>query len=102
MSLVCVDEQGLLKDIERLIKRDIPIDIIDGFEPDPTIKAEKTGKVSQKARSRKKQSNSNNSGKKTTTRKKKISGAKSTSSNRYGNQQSRKSRSNRQKQTRSQ
>jgi len=40
MSLVCVDELKLLKDIERLIKREIPKTVIDGFEPDPTIKAE--------------------------------------------------------------
>jgi len=40
MSLVCVDELKLLRDIERLIKRDIPKDIIDGFDPDPSIKAE--------------------------------------------------------------
>ena len=40
MSLVCVDELKFLKDIERLIKREIPKDIVDGFEPDPSIKAE--------------------------------------------------------------
>ncbi|MDH5388764.1 MAG: DEAD/DEAH box helicase [Gammaproteobacteria bacterium] len=40
MSLVCVDELKLLKDIERLIKRDIPKDIIEGYTPDPSIKAE--------------------------------------------------------------
>ncbi len=40
MSLVCVDELKLLKDIERLIKRDIPKLVTDGFEPDPSIKAE--------------------------------------------------------------
>ncbi len=40
LSLVCVDEHKLLKDIERLIKRDIPKQTIDGFEPDPGIKAE--------------------------------------------------------------
>ena len=40
MSLVCVDELKLLKDIERLIKRDIPKDVIDGFESDPSIRAE--------------------------------------------------------------
>ena len=40
MSLVCVDELKLLKDIERLIKREIPEDIIDGYTPDPSIKAE--------------------------------------------------------------
>ena len=40
MSLVCVDELGLLKDIERVIKREIPKSIIADFEPDPTIKPE--------------------------------------------------------------
>jgi ATP-dependent RNA helicase RhlE len=40
MSLVCVDELGLLRDIERLIKREVPKVKIDGFEPDPSIKAE--------------------------------------------------------------
>jgi len=40
VSLVCVDELKLLKDIERLIKRDLPSHVIDGFEPDPSIKAE--------------------------------------------------------------
>jgi ATP-dependent RNA helicase RhlE len=40
MSLVCVDEHNLLKDIERLIKREIPKDVIEGYEPDPSIKAE--------------------------------------------------------------
>ncbi len=38
MSLVCVDELKLLKDIERLIKRDIPKVVIDRFEPDLSIK----------------------------------------------------------------
>ena len=40
MSLVCVDELKLLRDIERLLKRDIPKVVIDDFEPDPSIKAE--------------------------------------------------------------
>ena len=40
MSLVCVDELKLLRDIERLIKREIPRDVIDGYQPDPSIKAE--------------------------------------------------------------
>ncbi len=40
MSLVCVDEHKLLRDIERLLKREIPRDVIDGFAPDPSIKAE--------------------------------------------------------------
>ena len=40
VSLVCIDEKGLLYDIERLIKRDIAVEIVAGFEPDPRIKAE--------------------------------------------------------------
>ncbi len=40
MSLVCVDEHKLLNDIEKLIKRDIPTEIIEGYEPDPSIKAQ--------------------------------------------------------------
>ena len=39
-SLVCVDEHKHLRDIERLLKRNIPKDIIPGYEPDPSIKAE--------------------------------------------------------------
>ncbi len=44
MSLVCIDEKNLLKDIERLLKREIPRDVIDGYEPDPSIKAEPINK----------------------------------------------------------
>jgi ATP-dependent RNA helicase RhlE len=40
VSLVCVDELHLLKDIERLLKRQIPSLILPGYEPDPNIKAE--------------------------------------------------------------
>ncbi len=40
VSLVCIDEQKLLKDIERLIKRELPKEIVPGFAPDPRIKAE--------------------------------------------------------------
>ncbi|MFZ6710349.1 DEAD/DEAH box helicase [Undibacterium sp. TC9W] len=40
VSLVCVDEFKLLADIEKLIKRQIPQEIIDGFIPDPHAKAE--------------------------------------------------------------
>ena len=44
MSLVCVDELKLLKDIERLIKSDIPKVQIDGYKPDPSIRAEPINK----------------------------------------------------------
>ena len=40
LSLVCVDEAKLLKDIERLLKRDLPSQVVSGFAPDPSIKAE--------------------------------------------------------------
>jgi len=40
ISLVCVDEHGLLRDIERLIKRQIEQVLLPGFEVDPSIKAE--------------------------------------------------------------
>jgi len=40
ISLVCVDEEIFLRDIERLIKRSIPREVVPGFEPDPSEKAE--------------------------------------------------------------
>ena len=40
VSLVCVDEHQLLKDIEKLIKRQVPQEVIAGFEPDPNAKPE--------------------------------------------------------------
>jgi ATP-dependent RNA helicase RhlE len=40
VSLVCVDEHKLLRDIERLLKRDIEVKAVTGFEVDPSIKAE--------------------------------------------------------------
>lgn len=52
MSLVCVDELKLLKDIERLIKRDIPKIVIDNFEPDLSIKPQpiNAGRSQQQAK----------------------------------------------------
>ena len=40
ISLVCVDEQLFLRDIEKLIKREIPKEIVPGFEPPAGEKAE--------------------------------------------------------------
>ncbi len=40
VSLVCVDEHKLLRDIERLLKRELPKEVLEGYEPDPSIKAE--------------------------------------------------------------
>ncbi|AET88255.1 ATP-dependent RNA helicase RhlE [Burkholderia sp. SFA1] len=47
VSLVCVDEHQLLRDIERLIKRPIPQEVIAGFEPDPSAKPEPIQRRSQ-------------------------------------------------------
>jgi ATP-dependent RNA helicase RhlE len=38
ISLVCVDELDFLRSIERLIKREIPREVVTGFEPDPNAK----------------------------------------------------------------
>jgi ATP-dependent RNA helicase RhlE len=40
ISLVCVDERKFLSDIEKLIKRSLPQEILDGFEPDPHARPE--------------------------------------------------------------
>jgi ATP-dependent RNA helicase RhlE len=67
MSLVCVDELHLLKDIERLIKRDIPKVVIEDYEPDPSIKPEpinkgRAGKPGNTNRSERKQTTSQRRG----------------------------------------
>jgi ATP-dependent RNA helicase RhlE len=40
ISLVCVDERKFLSDIEKLIKRSLPQEILDGFELDPHARPE--------------------------------------------------------------
>lgn len=40
ISLVCVDEFDYLRGIEKLIKKTLDKNTIDGYEPDPSIKAE--------------------------------------------------------------
>ena len=40
ISLVCVDEDIFLRDIEKLIKRSIPREVVPGFAPDPNERAE--------------------------------------------------------------
>ena len=40
ISLVCVDEHDYLRGIEKLINKKFEREIIEGFEPDPNIKAE--------------------------------------------------------------
>ena len=40
ISLVCVDEHNLLRNIERLLKHKIPKVVLEGYEPDPGIRPE--------------------------------------------------------------
>ncbi len=40
VSLVCVDELKLLTDIEKLLQKSLPREIVPGFEPDPHAKPE--------------------------------------------------------------
>jgi ATP-dependent RNA helicase RhlE len=47
ISLVCVDEQGLLREIEALLRGRIPVEIIAGFEPDRSIRPEPIRQRSQ-------------------------------------------------------
>jgi len=73
VSLVCVDEKKLLRDIERLLNRKITVEEVAGYEPDPKIAAEpiKNGrgqrsftkpKNNRNSRSQKRVSQSNRSG----------------------------------------
>lgn len=49
VSLVCVDEHDMLKDIERLIKQSLPREVVPGFEPDPNAVAQPIQLRSQQA-----------------------------------------------------
>ena len=50
ISLVCIDEQQQLRDIERLLKSELEKKVVSGYEPNPRIKAEPIGnKGSQRA-----------------------------------------------------
>ena len=62
VSLVCVDELGMLKDIEKLIKRKLPSEVIPGFEPDLNAKPQPIQLRSQGAPSRKPQPGRNGGG----------------------------------------
>jgi ATP-dependent RNA helicase RhlE len=50
VSLVCVDEKGLLADVEKLLQTNIRKEIIPGYEPDPRIRAEPASKTRRKQR----------------------------------------------------
>ena len=40
VNLVCLDEEGFMQDIERFTKQDIPVQVVEGFMPEPGEKAE--------------------------------------------------------------
>ncbi len=84
VSLVCIDEHKLLRDIERLIKRDIPKVAIEGYSPDPTIKAEpiQNGRNGNARQSRGKRPNQNSAN---GNRSKQSSGRKQESNERHSN-----------------
>lgn len=44
VSLVCVDERGLLRDIERLTKKTFPVAVVPGFEIDQSIRPQSIGR----------------------------------------------------------
>ena len=70
ISLVCVDENKLLKDIERLLKFEIPKEVVEGYEPGLACQgradsqgtrsvagAEETGRASRKPNTAKRKPN---------------------------------------------
>jgi len=63
LSLVCIDEKMLLRNIEKLIKKEIPKVHLDSFVPDPSIKAEPIQQKSRgQQRGRSRSGGGNNSG----------------------------------------
>ena len=64
LSLVCVDELKLLKDIERLTKNEIPKIAIEGYDVDPSIKPEpiQNGSGGRQQQSRRKPAGNNAGG----------------------------------------
>ena len=40
ISLVCIDEAELLRDIQRLLRHPLPSELVPGFEPDRSVRAE--------------------------------------------------------------
>jgi ATP-dependent RNA helicase RhlE len=62
VSLVCIDEKSLLHDIERFIKREISVEVIVGFEPDPNAKPQPIQLRSQEHRTQSRTGRGGNSG----------------------------------------
>ena len=85
MSLVCVDELKLLKDIERLTKNEIPTIAIEGYEVDPSIKPEpiQNGRGGRQQQPRRRSGGNNAGGRNSSARKPK--GNKQSSDRSSGN-----------------
>jgi ATP-dependent RNA helicase RhlE len=85
MSLVCVDELKLLKDIERLTKNEIPKVAIEGYDVDPSIKPEpiQNGRGGRQQQPRRKSEGNNAGGRNSSGRK--PSGNKQSSDRSSGN-----------------
>jgi ATP-dependent RNA helicase RhlE len=62
VSLVCIDEHTMMNAIEKLIKKEVHKTIIQGFAPDPAIKAEPIQRKSQGHQRRRSGGNGNNGG----------------------------------------
>jgi ATP-dependent RNA helicase RhlE len=89
ISLVCIDEKMLLRNIEKLIKKDIPKIQLEAFIPDPSIKAEPIQKKNQGrgrnrsgSHNRSDNSNSRNSNSKPSSRRRENRPARNSSSGR--------------------
>jgi len=67
ISLVCVDEHQMLRDIEKLIKVSLPKEIIPGFEPDPNARPQAIQLRSGNAPGRRPQGRSGGGGTRTST-----------------------------------
>jgi ATP-dependent RNA helicase RhlE len=50
LSLVCGEERGYLRDIEKLVGLKIPVEIVEGFEPDPDAPSAPPKKKQQNSR----------------------------------------------------
>ncbi|MFI1771630.1 DEAD/DEAH box helicase [Thalassobellus citreus] len=70
LSLVSADETTFLRDIEKLIEMKLPVEIVEGFEPDPNASTApiKQGQGRQNRNSNRSRSSNNNSNKKNTSR----------------------------------
>lgn len=74
ISLVCAEETTYLRDIEKLVDLKIPVEVVEGFEPDPNASTEPRKQGQGQQRRRKKPSNNskptaNQSGKRNQSRK---------------------------------